>query len=748
MSRLTLALGLALLVVETAVVIALVATSDHRAGGWTSALGITAGVLFVLSGLAAIWRRPENWTGVYLAAVGYLWLLAALWSSDEPWVHVFGIVVGGLPYVPFAALLLAYPTGRFGSRFERAFPLIVGVTLVSFSTAIVLFDSTPVPECEECPENPLDVVDGGGAGDALGMIATVSGVFLASIGVGLLVRRWRRAGLTLRRALLPVFVAGGATLAALVVNGLLAALVSEDAADAMAPVVFVFFGAVPLAFLFGILRTRLARSSVTDVVLALRDGTPLRDAIARALGDPSLEVVYRLEPSRGVVGAAWVDPQGRGVPEPSPDEDRAVKFIEQGGEPVAAVVYDAALAGEPELVDAVTTAAGLTFQNERLQAELRAEVRLAGTLADTAPSLLSNVDTDGRILKLNSATLAASGYSSEDEVRGKHFWDVFIDPEEREDMIARFKAAAPDFPPSEYENAFTNRRGERLVIYWHSAPVLDDDGRVLSIVAGGLDLTDRYLLEEEKRREREFLYAIANNAPSLICVIDEQGRVAHRRWDRGDHKIGATNLAFERLLEYEPGATGGHVFWERFVDPTEADEVRERIQRVVAGGSPDEHDNMWVTSSGKRLHVAWSCTPLPQVDERTLFLVSGSDVSERKHRELELQRARDFLQTVVTTIPSLLVVVDQDARIAENGVNREFSSTFGWSAAEATGRSFLELVHPEDDYPVRMAIAAAANGVARTDLEARWLLQDGEAAVVAWTATPTRDRDGRARVLL
>ena len=43
-------------------------------------------------------------------------------------------------------------------------------------------------------------------------------------------------------------------------------------------------------------------------------------------------------------------------------------------------------------------------------------------------------------------------------------------------MVARFHAAAPDFPPSEYENVFTNARGERLVIAWRSAPAARRDG--------------------------------------------------------------------------------------------------------------------------------------------------------------------------------------------------------------------------------------------------------------------------------
>jgi PAS domain S-box-containing protein len=492
----------------------------------------------------------------------------------------------------------------------------------------------------------------------------------------------------------------------------------------------------------------VAGSSAFDVVAALHGGTSLSEALATALDDPSLEVLFHLDASRGLGTARWVDTQGRRVPEPRAENGRALRLVEHGGETIAALLYDGAVVVDDEAVDEATAAATLAFQAERLYAELRSEGRLAATLAETAPALLSNVDVEGRILELNDATLRASGYSSEDEVRGKYFWEVFIDPDEREEMIARFHAAAPTFAPAEYENTFTNVRGEHLVIYWRSAPVLDDQGQVESIVAAGLDLTDRYVLEEEKQREREFLYAIANNAPSLLCVIDERGRVVRRRRDQGREGGGGTNIAFEQLLGYDPGTTGGLTFWEEFVDPADADEVRDRIQRVIAGERPEEHDNLWLTSSGDRLHVAWSCTPLPEVDERTLFLVSGSDVSERKQRELEVQRARDFLQTVVTTIPSLLVVVDPDARITENGVNREFSSTFGWSLAEATGRSFLELVHPDDDYTVRMAIAAAANGVPRTDLEARWLTQDGEDRVVAWTATPTRDREGRLRVLL
>lgn len=45
-----------------------------------------------------------------------------------------------------------------------------------------------------------------------------------------------------------------------------------------------------------------------------------------------------------------------------------------GGRRVAALVYDAGLDEDPPLLDAVSSAAGLVLENERLLAELRAQL--------------------------------------------------------------------------------------------------------------------------------------------------------------------------------------------------------------------------------------------------------------------------------------------------------------------------------------------------------------------------------------
>ena len=145
-----------------------------------------------------------------------------------------------------------------------------------------------------------------------------------------------------------------------------------------------------------------------------------------------------------------------------------------------------------------------------------------------------------------------------------------------------------------------------------------------------MDITDRHRQAEELERERTFLNAIANHAPSLLCLIDDQGVVQDL----------ATNIAFERLLDYDPADTGGHIFWERYVAPGDKEEVRAEIERVIAGGEPRELDSRWVARRGRRIVVAWSCTPLPRIDQRTMFLISGADITARTRQEQELRASR------------------------------------------------------------------------------------------------------------
>ena len=98
--------------------------------------------------------------------------------------------------------------------------------------------------------------------------------------------------------------------------------------------------------------------------------------MARTLGDPELELAYRIDGR-----ADWVDEAGRPVQLPAGHGDgRRVTLIDEGGTPVAALVHDPAALSDPALVSSVAAAASLAIANVRLQADV------AGHVHDVASS--------------------------------------------------------------------------------------------------------------------------------------------------------------------------------------------------------------------------------------------------------------------------------------------------------------------------------------------------------------------------
>jgi signal transduction histidine kinase len=126
-----------------------------------------------------------------------------------------------------------------------------------------------------------------------------------------------------------------------------------------------------------LVRARWSEAAVTGLVVDLgvpSHGAQLRGRLARALGDPTVEVGYRLPDRDG-----YVDDAGRPLEIAAPGAGRALLPIEVDGERVAVLVHDAAVVADPALRRAVSAAMRLALENARLQADVRS--RLAAVAA-------------------------------------------------------------------------------------------------------------------------------------------------------------------------------------------------------------------------------------------------------------------------------------------------------------------------------------------------------------------------------
>jgi signal transduction histidine kinase len=298
---------------------------------------LAVGWLFIACGLVAADRRPEGRSGLLMAATGFSWFIgnfAHVGVGPIDWVasHAAYLYLG-----PLVHLLIGYPSGRLSSRLTR------GAVAVGYVTAI-----TPIWRNE------------------------VATIVLTALLVAVSARLYQRAVSRFRRARLLALWA--ATAFSLVLGGYAGIRLVLSPVAVSGPFILAYQATlcvIAVGLLAGLLSSWLERSAVTDLVVELGEARSesLGDALARALGDPSLEVGYWLPD-----GATFVDPEGRPVSLPGPGSKRSVTKVERDGQPVAVLVHDAAVLDDPGLLEAVSSATQLAASNARLQAEVQARV--------------------------------------------------------------------------------------------------------------------------------------------------------------------------------------------------------------------------------------------------------------------------------------------------------------------------------------------------------------------------------------
>jgi signal transduction histidine kinase len=346
--------------------------SDHAF--WIE-LDLVIGAGFTAVGLFAWYRRPDNWIGALMVATAFAWYMLVASNADWSLLATLGNLLSNLFVATAIHLLLAFPSGRLETVVDR---VLVGVGYAAATVGwfpAVLFMDPSAFGCTGCPENLLLVDSNPGFTntwlDGLGVV----GIAVMTSVLVRLFQRWRGASPALRRMVLPVFLAGGAMMVAFA--ALLAVGLFEPWGEGVSKSIFygclVAFGLVPYLFLFGLLKGRWIRGQGLGVLISwlgqAHQPGQLRDQLARALGDPSVELAYWLPHSQ-----QHVDAEGRPVRLPAPGSGRAVTPVERDNRRIAAIVHDPALLEDREQVRAAGAAAALALENARLEAELRAKV--------------------------------------------------------------------------------------------------------------------------------------------------------------------------------------------------------------------------------------------------------------------------------------------------------------------------------------------------------------------------------------
>ncbi|MCA1701908.1 MAG: histidine kinase [Actinobacteria bacterium] len=325
-----------------------------------------AGFLFLGCGAFAHARRPDNRVGLLMVLLGLARFAEDIQLSITPWVHLVGLLFTMASVSSAVHLALAFPTGELATPSQRI------LVRVGYAISLGIF-----PVIQILLEIPFGINDDLGRRDLGIVIVRMVRIGLVIAVFAVLLNRWRTATPPVRRLLTPMLVvaiAGGAS--ELVVNTPLSLRGASVglAANLVGRVAVALF---PVVFLIGVLRVRMGRTAVADMLTQLGEATSATDLqalLARTLRDPSLQIGYW----RGD-GPMWVDADGAALAVPD-DGQRAVTMVTWNGRDVAALLHDAAISENRHVLEAATTAVGLALEHQRLTSEIRArlaEVRAA-----------------------------------------------------------------------------------------------------------------------------------------------------------------------------------------------------------------------------------------------------------------------------------------------------------------------------------------------------------------------------------
>ena len=374
--------------------VALTLTSDHEEHpGFTIALALFVSMSFVIAGLIGWTRRPTNRTGMLMVAVGFGVLATSLYEANYALPFTLGNLVGSLFIAAFVHLLLAYPSGRLISRHGRV--IVVSAYATAFLAPLLdsMFPERHTCKPHACPDNLVLVSHDHAAHVAETAVWTTVAVVLFASAFLLLIGRWRRATPALRRQLRPVYLAGGLSVLLLAV-GFIVTPFSGVGNTVVSIALIVTFTAVPFLFLAGLLGTTLARSAGVGAIFS---GVPERaspgevqEGLRVALRDPTAEVAYWYEE-----GGHYVDVDGNRFELPTDTRQRVVTSLDYADSPVAAIVHDPALHEEPELLEAITGAARIALERDKLLVEVKARAERYRAVLQAMPDLMFRIARDG-----------------------------------------------------------------------------------------------------------------------------------------------------------------------------------------------------------------------------------------------------------------------------------------------------------------------------------------------------------------
>ena len=277
--------------------------------------------------------------------------------------------------------------------------------------------------------------------------------------------------------------------------------------------------------------------------------------------------------------------------------------------------------GRLELLQLLSTQAGISIENARLYADLaQNEQRYRRLFADSRDSIFITTPL-GQIIDANQATSDLFGYSQAELMR-KHALEFYANPADRREFqrVIEREGAVRDF-----ELKLIKKNGKQIDGLLTATARRDNDGTVLAYQCLLRDITERKRAEEALRESEARFRTLVEHAPEAIVVLDIGTGYFVEANDNVVHLFGVEREAIPSMGPAEtspPSQPDGR---------SSAEAAQEKIQQALEGKVP-VFEWMHRNTTGHDIPCEVRLVRLP-ASGRHLVRASIVDITERKQAE-------------------------------------------------------------------------------------------------------------------
>ncbi len=302
-------------------------------------------------------------------------------------------------------------------------------------------------------------------------------------------------------------------------------------------------------------------------------------------------------------------------------------------------------------------------RNAALQRIIHRELSIAAVTFESNEGIMI-VDTDNVIIKVNQSFTEITGYTS-DETVGKT--PAMLSSGRHDKEFYRQMWESIKHKKSWCGEIWNKRKnGELFLALLNITVVNSEDGQVANYIATYTDITERQRLQSEAETHLRRNQALMKNAIDGIHILDVKGNIVE------------ANDSFCRMLGYtqEEVAHLNVADWDR---NWSAEELRERIQRLIQDGFISTFETRHCRKDGTLIDVEISCSDVEIEGQHYLF-ASSRDITSRKAAENMLRVAAATFET-----RDAIMLTDANANIIR--VNQAFQDVTGYSSEEVLGKN-------------------------------------------------------------